>query len=84
MNRVSALVLAVGIAAAVWMVLPMVRPDFSEVWFVGADGWKGMALHGREIASIAAGMAVWVLGLHFPERPKPIFFRRSSAERFAR
>jgi hypothetical protein len=79
MNRVSALVLAVGIAAAVWMVLPMVRPEFDAVWFVGADGWSGITLHGREILSIVAGLAVWVLGLHFPERPKPIFFRRSSA-----
>jgi hypothetical protein len=83
MNRISALVLAVGVAAAVWMVLPMARPEFNQVWFVGAEGWKGIVLHGREIASIGAGLAVWLLGLHFPERPKPIFFRRSSESRFA-
>ena len=78
MSRVSALVLAIGVAAMVWIVLPIARPEFSAVWFVGADGWSGVTLHGRDVISIAAGLAVWIFGLHFPDRPKPIIFRHSA------
>lgn len=78
MSRVSALVLAIGVAAMVWIVLPIARPEFGAVWFVGANGLRNITLHGRDIVSIAAGLAVWIVGLHFPDRPKPIIFRHSA------
>jgi len=83
MTRLSALMLAVGVAAAVWMALPIARPEFAAVWFVGAGPLKAAVIHGRDVLSAAAGLAVWIGALHFPERPKHIWFRRGSAGRFA-
>ncbi|MBI1211271.1 MAG: hypothetical protein GC190_07405 [Alphaproteobacteria bacterium] len=79
MSRVTALIVAVGVGAAAWIVLPIMKPELSAAWLVGADGLSGIALHGYEIMSIVAGLVVWILGLHFPDRPKPIIFRHSGA-----
>ena len=79
MNRLSAFVLAVGVAAAVWVVLPVARPELNVIWFVGAGPWQSVSIRGQEILSAAAGIGVWLFALHFPERPKHIWFRRGSA-----
>jgi hypothetical protein len=79
MSRMSALVLAIGVAAAVWIVLPIARPEVSAaIWFTGQDGFTGITLYGREVSAIIAGLGVWILALHFPDRPKPIIFRHSA------
>ena len=78
MSRLSAFVMAVGVAAVVWIALPMMRPEFNDAWFNGAGGMSGITLHGHEIVAALAGLAVWILGLHFPDRPKPIIFRHSA------
>ncbi len=83
MGKFSALMLAVGLAAAVWVGLPIARPEFNAIWFTGVGAWNALSIHGRDIASAAAGLAVWIGALHFPERPKHIWFRRGSAGRFA-
>lgn len=75
MTRFTALIVAAGVAALVWMFAPMWRPELNEVWLVGADGWTGLNLHGREVMAIFAGIGVWIICLHFPDRPKPILFR---------
>lgn len=78
MSRVTALVLAVGAAAAVWIALPMMQPELQQVWLNGAGRLAGMTLHGRDVMGILAGLAVWILALHFPDRPRPITFRHSA------
>ena len=75
MTRLSAVILAAGVAAIVWMLAPMWRPELNEIWLIGADGWTGLKLHGREIMATFAGIGVWIICLHFPDRPKPILFR---------
>jgi hypothetical protein len=82
-SKLSALMLAVGVAAAVWVGLSIGKPEFNQVWLVGQGLLSALKIEGREILSGAAGIAVWVAALHFPERPKHIWFRRSSARRFA-
>jgi hypothetical protein len=79
-TRFSALIFAAVVAVLVWMFAPMGLPELNEVLLIGADGWTGLTLHGREVMAIFAGIGVWIICLHFPERPKPIIFRHTATQ----
>jgi hypothetical protein len=71
-TRSIALLLGIAAAIAVWLGAPFVRPDIGAVWFIGADEWRGVLLHGREIVTVAAGLVVWILALHVSRRGRII------------
>ena len=72
MTRTIALLLGVVVAIATWIVMPLVRPDIGEVWFIGAGDLNTIVLHGREIVSAGAGILAWILSLHLPRRGRTI------------
>ena len=72
MTRTTALLLGVAAAIAAWGIGPLVKPELSQVWFVGAGDWQGILLHGRDIAGAASGLFVWIAALHIPRRGKVI------------
>ena len=72
MTRTLALLFGVVAASAAWFVAPLVRPDIGEVWFIGTGDWNTIALRGREIVSVVAGLLAWVLSLHLPRRGRVI------------
>jgi hypothetical protein len=78
MSKVMAFMVAIAVAIGATIVLPMVEPFFAQAWFAGTGPLRGVLLHGSEILGLAAGLASWIIGLHFPPRPRHIWIRHSA------
>lgn len=64
MAKFLAFVHAIAIGAVVWFGSPFLSQDFAQAWFIGTGDWHTVAIRGREIASGAVALVVWILGLH--------------------
>ena len=66
------MLLGVFAAVAAWVIVPIFRPEFVQVWFVGAGDWQGIVLKGRDVVSLGFGLLVWIAALHVPRRGQVI------------
>ena len=72
MSKQAAFLLGLAVAAGVWLAAPILRAEFAQIWFVGAGAMQAVVVHGNDLAAAAAGLAAWILALHFPKRPRRI------------
>ena len=78
-SKLSAFLLGLALAISVWVVGPIVRPEFGETWFVGSGPLTSITLLARDVLSMFVGVGAWIAALHFPPRPRHIWIRRSIA-----